>query len=194
MGTENEEIVRVVETWRDVYEAADPQRLKDLWYRDDPKVSYLPTEAAAFLRSMAEIDAYYDRVCEYMTDHKFKFSVWDLSVDVEDSAAMGFATCYFDMDSASLYWQGRASFTFKKKDDKWLIVHYEDSTLYNWILPQASRYVEEKLKAVRGAVSRNEREEAERLLDEASAPIRARDLPRIDKSERRIPGPLADPS
>jgi hypothetical protein len=87
----------------------------------------------------------------------------------------------------------RACFTFKRKGDTWLIVHYEDSTLYNWILAQASRYVEGVLKAIRGALSCGEVSEAERLVDEASRPIRMRDLPRINKSERKIPGLTVHP-
>jgi ketosteroid isomerase-like protein len=193
MASRDEEIIKAVETWRQVYEAADPQGLKNLWCRDDRKVSYLPTENATILRSMAEIDAYYDRVCEALTDLGVRWSVWDLSVDLEENADMAVATCYVDMDSADLYWQGRACFIFKRQADAWLIVHYEDSTLYNWILPQASRYVEGELKAIRSALSRGELSEAERLVDEASRPIRTRDLPRIDKSERKIPGLTVHP-
>ena len=68
MASGDEEIIKAVETWRQVYEATDPKGLKNLWCRDDRKVSYLPTESATILRSMAEIDAYYDRVCEALTD------------------------------------------------------------------------------------------------------------------------------
>jgi ketosteroid isomerase-like protein len=180
-------VIEAVEKWRQAFEATDPEQLKGLWERDHPTVSYLPTESSTILRAMADIDAYYDNMCQILKDLAFRWHVWDLCVDTVEHA-IAFADCYFEMNSPLSYWQGRASFIFKKKADGWRLIHYQDSTVMDWMLPAASRYIETKLQGIGTALSTSELAEVERLIGEANRPIGMADLPKVEKSERQIPG------
>jgi hypothetical protein len=107
-----------------------------------------------------------------------KWRIWDVVSDViSDDTAFAFA--YTDMyyvskaqpDKGRQYWQGRVSFHLKKSAGEWKVIHYEDSTLMQWLLPLAAELQLPRLREVADAVRAGNSDEAIRLLDVLAEPI-----------------------
>jgi len=135
-------VADALERWRSRYEAADAAGLKALWDREHVPPTYLPTEREKPLTSWTEISAYYDHICDAIDVQTWR--VWDVTVDViSETSAFAVASTDFtyrvraDTQARQQYWQGRAAFNFQRRDGAWKIIHYEDSTLWNWVLPLA---------------------------------------------------------
>lgn len=166
----------VVERWRSCFEASDAEGLKSLWLQDHPTLTYLPTEREAVMTSWPDIEAYYNRVAGSL--NVVRWRIWDVVSDVtSDNSAFVFA--YTDMyyeskvqsEKGRQYWQGRVSFHLTKAAGEWKIVHYEDSTLMQWLLPLVSELQLPRLREVVDAVRSGNSDEAIRLLDALAEPV-----------------------
>jgi hypothetical protein len=138
--TEALAVADVVERWRSSYEAADAAGLKALWDREHVPLTYLPTERDQVLTTWDAISTYYDRVCSGIVVREWR--VWDVVVDViAETSAFAVAHTGFtyrvraDAQAAEQYWEGRVAFNFQRRDGAWKLIHYEDSTLWDWVVP-----------------------------------------------------------
>jgi len=152
-------VADVVEQWRARFEASDAEGMKALWDRDHAPLTYLPTEREKVMTNWSEINDYYDRVCGSLDVTEWR--VWDVIVDlISEQSAFAFAFAYTDFiyqsrmnrEAGDQYWEGRISFHVHRRDGAWKIIHYEDSTLMQWMIPLVSRWQATRIDAIEAAV------------------------------------------
>lgn len=168
--------VDVVERWRSCFEASDAEGLKSLWLRDHPTLTYLPTEREEVITTWANIAAYYDRVTGVLDVVKWR--TWDVVADVV-SPDTAFAFAYTDMyykskaqpELGRQYWQGRVSFHLKKSGDEWKVIHYEDSTLMQWMLPLVTELQRPSLQQAIDQIKGGKLDDAIRTIEALTEPI-----------------------
>lgn len=187
----NKDVVKsvedVVEQWRARFEASDASGMKELWDQGHAPLTYLPTERETAMTSWPDINDYYDRVCGSLKVKEWR--TWDVVADVtSDTTAFAFAYTDFIYQSAAQpgagdqYWQGRISFHLIRSDGgAWKIVHYEDSTLMQWMLPLVQEYQRPRLQAIASLVKSGEKEKALAALSALQEPIPFTELTSIAK-------------
>lgn len=179
-------IANIPERWRACFEASDAEGLKALWAKDHTPLTYLPTERDAVFTTWQEIADYYDRVAGGLD--VIRWRVWDVVADLVTSDT-GFAFAYTDMyyrskaqpDAGDQYWQGRVSFHAKRTADGWKVVHYEDSTLMQWMLPLAQQYQAPRLDALAEAVRAGRQGDALAAIEALRQPIQFWELTAVAK-------------
>lgn len=134
-------IAAVIERWRAAFADTDADRLKTFWAHDHDGLTYLPTEARVPMTGFAEICAYYDAICAMLTLREWR--VWDVLIDcpVPDIACvrmlmdMTYEAHAAGHPEGEHYWQGRAFVVLRRSGGEWKFIHYEDSTLMDYMPP-----------------------------------------------------------
>lgn len=193
--TDREKVAAVVESWRANFEASNAERLKSLWAQDHPVLTYLPTEAELPLTKFADIAAYYDHATTVLRIREWR--TWDVVVDVmtpDTAFAWAFTSMAFQAPDAEghppgdHYWQGRVSFTMLKRGGEWKIVHYEDSTLMQYMVPVAQSLQRSTVEKAASLIAAGNGDQAIALLQALLQPIAFGALTHINTQ------PAADPS
>ncbi|MET0657577.1 MAG: nuclear transport factor 2 family protein [Steroidobacteraceae bacterium] len=141
-----QDVAAVVDARRRSFVESNAPGLKSLWAQDYPSLSYLATEQQDVFTTWEDIARYYDFACGILRTKDWR--VWNLQVSLlSPTSAFARAQMQFLYDCLAPdhppglhLWRGRISFGFIRQDDHWKIVHYEDSTLLQWVLPLAQRF------------------------------------------------------
>lgn len=130
-NTEESKIKEVLEKYIEGWTQKNIELLKSIWDRTHESVTYLPVEYRDVLVGIKEVEIYYDKTVGH-------FPVADMTpkqiiIDILGDVAHLF--CSMDMllkksDGSESIIKPRLSFVLKHKSDRWLVIHYSESLLY----------------------------------------------------------------
>lgn len=128
--TEESKIKQILEKYIEGWTKSNAELLKSIWDTTHESVTYLPVEYRDVLVGNEAIQVYYDQTIG-------EFPVADMTpkqvlIDIFDDVAHLY--CSMDMllkkDGSESMMNPRLSFVLKRKGDRWLVIHYSESLLY----------------------------------------------------------------
>ena len=179
---ESQSVDELIEGWRLGFANSDPDLLKALWAREHPNLTCMPTELSAPLKTLTEIEAYYDRLFTGMKTQLC--ATRDIIVDaVSPTIAFGFARAemQYYYEDRELYWNGRLNFV-ALYSESWRFIHYEDSTALGFLIPGITAFQKPIISDAAIALRSGDLERASAGLDRLSQGLDLADLPAVMES------------
>lgn len=129
--TAERDVAAVLERYRAGFADLDPIALKEIWDQAHEDLVYLASEETRPRRTWQDISDYYDSLQGHPDDRAVSMDWEELSVSVLGDVAHAFGRFRFVGERSGpedrFVIEGRSTFVLRRRELRWLVVHYHES-------------------------------------------------------------------